>query len=314
MSSQRGPQASLPEHIGFIGLGVMGRPMATNTVAATPAGKVIIHDRQKARVNDLLASGAGWADSPRDLAEKCPLIVLMVPDLPQVEEILAGSDGLLAGIRQPTVLVISSTSSASGVRELAERVARETGGLLHIVDAPVSGGKDGAIAGTLSIMVGGTVEDVSAALGTLSLMGNPKHLGPLGAGEIAKFCNQLIVASTIMALGEAAVLAERSGLNLEALFEILSGGYAGSRVLETRGKRIATEDYSPSGAAKYMVKDLTFAREEATRTGTSAGQLEYLLSAFADLTQQGFGDQDIAVTRAYIESVSKIKDNPSTDQ
>ncbi|MEG1392005.1 MAG: NAD(P)-dependent oxidoreductase [Aurantimicrobium sp.] len=305
MLSHSGPQAT-SNLVGFIGLGVMGRPMTLNTLKATEAGTVYIHDRTKDRVEDLLSAGAGWAATPRELAERVDIIILMLPDLPQVEQVLSGPDGLTAGINKPTTLVISSTSSATGIRELADRLSTETNGLVHVVDAPVSGGEEGAKAATLSILVGGNDEDVAKVMGTLSHMGNPRHLGPLGSGEIAKFCNQLIVASTIMALGEAAVLADRSGLDLEALFDILSGGYAGSRILETRKKRLATEDYSPSGAAKYMVKDLMFAREEAQKTGTNAGQLQYLLNAFTDLTERGFGDQDIAVTRAYVESLGKI--------
>jgi 2-hydroxy-3-oxopropionate reductase len=280
--------------------------MALNTINATQAGSVVIHDRKRERVEDLLNASAVWAETPRELAELSDIIILMLPDLPQVEQVLAGPDGLTAGIKKPTTIVISSTSSATGIRELAIRLAAETDGLAHVVDAPVSGGEEGAIAGTLSILVGGSDEDVASVMSTLEHMGNPRHLGPLGSGEIAKFCNQLIVASTIMALGEAAVLADRSGLDLDALFDILSGGYAGSRILETRKNRIANEDYSPSGAAKYMVKDLMFASEEAHKTGTEARQLGYLLSAFTDLTDRGFGDQDIAVTRAYVESLGKI--------
>jgi 2-hydroxy-3-oxopropionate reductase len=131
------------------------------------------------------------------------------------------------------------------------------------------------------------------------------HLGPLGSGEVAKYCNQLIVSATVHALGEAAVLAERSGLDVGALFTALRGGYAGSRVLESRGDRIVAEDYRPTGAARYMVKDLSFAQEEARRTGVEARQLGVLLDAFRDLTSRGFGDDDMAVTRAYIDALSR---------
>jgi 2-hydroxy-3-oxopropionate reductase len=289
----------LPGSIGFIGLGVMGRPMASNLLDASGDSRVSIHHRSQDRVTELLEAGAEWSATPSALAAASDVIVLMLPDLPQVEEILDGPDGLLAGAAPGTVLVIASTSSANGIRELAKRLE----GRVSVVDAPVSGGEDGAIAADLSIMVGGEEADVSRALPVLATMGNPVHLGPLGAGEIAKFCNQMIVASTIMALGEAAVLADRSGLDLATLFSVLEGGYAGSRVLETRKDRIVSGDFGYSGMAKYMIKDLTFASQEAARSGTTAPQLQLLLESFKDLTRRGFGNQDISVTRAYIESL-----------
>lgn len=291
--------------VGFVGLGVMGRPMAANLLAAS--GGLIVHHRSADRVADLTASGAVFAATPRELGAAARVVVLMLPDLPQVDEILVGTDGLVAGVVEAdlsTVLVIGSTSSAAGVRELATRLDRESDGLIRVVDAPVSGGEDGAIAGTLAIMVGGADDDVATAIPVLATMGTPVHLGPLGSGQIAKYCNQLIVASTIMALGESAVLAERSGLDLQAMFTLLQGGYAGSRVLDTRKQRVVEEDYSPSGVAKYMVKDLTFAVDEARANGTDAALTRALLASFTDLVDRGFGDHDIAVTRAYVESRS----------
>ena len=311
--SQSAPQKILATGVGFIGLGVMGRPMALNLLASKSGVDVVVHHRSSDRVSELVAAGASFAATPRDLAARADIIVLMLPDLPQVDDVLEGPEGLLAGVSRETLLIISSTSSASGLRQLQDRLTVATDGNVTIVDAPVSGGEDGAIAGTLSIMVGGEVADVQRARPVLSTMGNPVHLGPLGSGEIAKFCNQLIVASTIMAIGEAAVLADRSGLDLDALFGILEGGYAGSRVLETRKDRVVSGDFGSSGIAKYMVKDLTFAREQAAKSGTVASQLELLLEAFTDLTRRGFGDQDISVTRAYVESRSNDTDPDGRD-
>jgi len=223
-----------------------------------------------------------------------------LPDLPEVEEVLNGPDGILAGRFDDLLLIIASTSSPIGVRDLAQRLARETGGRVRVIDAPVSGGSEGAQAGTLSIMVGGDPRDVSDAWPVLAACGNPVHLGPLGSGQVAKACNQMIVASTVLALGEAAVLADRSGIDLAQLFRLLAGGYAGSRILETRGDRIVSENYAPSGAARYMVKDLTFASTVAEATGTHVVLLPAVRAAFAELTAQGHGDEDIAVTRRYI--------------
>jgi 2-hydroxy-3-oxopropionate reductase len=286
--------------VGVIGLGMMGRPMAVN-ILNSGAGPVHITGRSRDRYSDLVTAGAEWHDTPRSLASAARVLLLMLPDLPQVEEVLAGPDGILASEPDDLLLIIASTSSPVGVSELGMRLARTTADAVRVVDAPVSGGVEGAEAGTLSIMVGGEDRDVADAWAVLTACGNPVHLGPLGSGQVAKACNQMIVASTILALGEAAVLAERSGLDLAELFRLLGGGYAGSRILESRGDRIIQQDYSPSGVAKYMVKDLDFASAVAAATGTNPILLPAVKAAFEELTALGHGDSDIAVTRRYIE-------------
>ncbi len=286
------------QQIGFVGLGAMGLPMARNLVAAGVS--VHLTGRTPAKAAALVESGARWHDSARSMAAAAGVIIAMLPDLPEVETLLRGPDGLLAAEPADLVLVIASTSSPDGVRALHARLAAETGGAVRVVDAPVSGGTDGASAGTLSIMVGGAEADVQRVLPVLRACGTPVHLGPLGAGEVAKACNQMIVASTILALGEAAVLAERSGLDLRTLFDLLGGGYAGSRILATRGERVVSEDYSPSGIARYMVKDLDFATAVAAETGTHPVLLPAVRAAFTELVERGLGDFDIAVTRRFV--------------
>ena len=286
--------------VGVIGLGMMGHPMAVN-ILNSGRGPLHITGRSRDRYSDLVAAGAEWHATPRSLAGAARVILLMLPDLPQVEEVLAGSDGILASEPDALLLIIASSSSPVRVRELGERLARTTADAVRVVDAPVSGGVEGAQAGTLSIMVGGEDRDVADGWAVLSACGNPVHLGPLGSGQVAKACNQMIVASTILALGEAAVLAERSGLDLTELFRLLGGGYAGSRILESRGDRIIAEDYSPSGVAKYIVKDLGFASAVATATGTHPILLPAVKAAFEELTALGHGDSDMAVTRRYVE-------------
>ncbi len=285
--------------VGVIGLGMMGHPMTVNLLERGVA-PVHITGRRRDRYDDLVTAGAVWHDTPRSLAGAAKVLLLMLPDLPEVEQVLSGPDGILAAQPDDLLLIISSSSSPVGVSELGARLAHTTAGAVRVVDAPVSGGVDGAEAGTLSIMVGGGERDVADASAVLTACGNPVHLGPLGSGQVAKACNQMIVASTILALGEAAVLADRSGIDLAVLFRLLGGGYAGSRILETRGDRIVREDYSPSGVAKYMVKDLTFAAAVAEATDTHVILLPAVQAAFEELTAQGHGDDDIAVTRRYI--------------
>ena len=281
--------------VGVIGLGVMGRPMADHLLAAR--GRLVIHARRPQP--ELLAAGASWAQTPRELASSVDVLLAMLPDLPQLEELLDGPDGLLAGAGDLLIL-IGSTSSAPAVRALAERLHDQTGGRVHVVDCPVSGGEDGAVAGTLSIMLGGTDDDAAIAAGILEPCGSPVHLGPLGAGEVAKACNQLVVSATILALGEATVLAERSGLDLDALWSLLGGGYAGSRLLDSRREKLVSGDDSPSGIAQYMVKDLGFAADIADATGTAAILLPTLREAFDEIVADGLGDRDISVTRRFV--------------
>ncbi|MCL3859507.1 NAD(P)-dependent oxidoreductase [Actinotalea sp. K2] len=288
--------------VGVVGLGVMGAPMAGHIQRA--GHEVHVTARRPAAAQALVAQGAVWHATPRELAAEVDVVVLMVPDLPEVDAVLDGPDGLLAGATGPLLLVISSTVSPQGVRALDARLRAETGGRVRVVDAPVSGGQEGAEAGTLAVMLGGSDEDVALALPVLAATGTAVHLGPLGAGQVAKACNQMIVAATVLALGEASVVAERAGLDVGAMLDLLGGGYAASRILEVKKERFATHDHSPSGAARFMVKDLGFATAEARRTGTPTPQADVLRAVFTDLTERGFGDQDTAVVQAYLESLA----------
>lgn len=297
--------------VGVIGLGAMGKPMAANLLEADKQS-VRITARTPSKVADLVSAGAEWHDTPRSLAVDTQAIVLMVPDLPEVEAVVYGTDGILAAEPTDLVLVISSTSSPDGVRGLHDRLVKQTQGAVRVVDAPVSGGTDGASAGTLSIMVGGDPADVARILPVLAACGTPVHLGPLGSGQVAKACNQMIVAATILALGESAVLAERSGLDLTILFDLLSKGYAGSRILATRGARIVGEDYSPSGVAAYMVKDLDFATAVALDTDTHPVLLPAVKEGFEELVECGLGDFDIAVTRRFVAERGRSTARSST--
>jgi 2-hydroxy-3-oxopropionate reductase len=286
--------------LGVVGVGVMGEPMARNAHRALAGrGDVVVTGRSRDRVTALEREGLVRVASPRAVTERAAVVLVMLPDLPQLEPLLDGEDGLLAG-EEPLVLAIGSSVSPVGVRALAERVRDRTAGRVVVIDCPVSGGEEGAIAGSLSIMVGGEPGAVATALPFLQAMGRPVHLGPLGAGSVAKACNQMIVAATVLALGEAAVLAERSGIELAPLLDLLAGGYAGSRILETRKRRFLQHDYVPGGAAKYLSKDLGFAAAAAAETGTAVAQLPALRAAFEELVAAGYGDQDLAVVQRFI--------------
>lgn len=234
----------------------------------------------------------------RELADS-DVLISVLPDLPQLEDVLA--DGLLEDIAGPVTLIICSTSSPPGVRELAERLAPHG---IAVVDAPVSGGELKAGDGTLAIMVGGADEDVAGVVPILEACGTPAHLGPVGSGEVAKACNQMIVGATTAALVEAAVLAERSGLDLAAMFNLLSTGLAGSEVLNQKAQRLVEHDHSVSGPAKYMVKDLGFALAQADSVGADLRLVEHLRGTFSAMTEAGLADLDITALQAYVKRLA----------
>lgn len=289
--------------IGFVGLGTMGRPMAGHIFSRLPQGDtMVLNDISSERVQHLIESGAVWAATGRELAEQADVVFFMVPDVPQVRAALDGPDGLLAGVgERELLLVVCSTVAPDAVRQLDADINERTGGRVRVIDAPVSGGQIGAEAGTLSIMVGGPDELVAKALPYLSLTGNPVHLGPTGAGEVAKACNQLICAANIVANAEAAVVAERAGLDVGKLFDLMLGGYASSKIMADKGPRYVNKDYSVSGAAVFWIKDLLAYLDEAGRTGTATVQGDRLLDAFQGVVDAGWGWDDTAIVQKYIE-------------
>lgn len=286
--------------VGFIGLGVMGAPMARHLLRALPEpGLLHVWSRRPSSSDDLVALGATRSDSPASLAREVDAVILMVPTFDDVRSLLEGDDGLVAGARD-LVIVVSSTTSPEDMRELDSELRARTADRVRVVDAPVSGGEEGAIRGDLSIMVGGDERDTARASAILSAFGSPRRLGAIGAGQLAKACNQMIVAATVTSIAEAAVVAERAGLDLAALFDVLEGGYAASRILSSKRRRFETHDHSPSGAARFMIKDLGYALAEAQRTGTSVPQTTVLLRMFTELTERGLGDADTAVMQRFV--------------
>lgn len=287
--------------VGILGLGTMGAEMTARIIAdRDPDGPPVwVHSRRRVSAQRAEASGARWAHTPAELARQCAVVLTVLPDLPQLAQVLAGSEGLLAGVHEDLVLVICSTSSPTGVRELQARLD-DDGHPVRVVDAPVSGGREGAAAGTLSVFAGGRQEDVARVTPVLSACGRVVHLGPLGAGQVAKACNQLIVAATTAALAESAVLAERSGLDLSALLDVLGGGYAGSRLLEVKAPKLVGHDHSPDSAAGLMIKDLQFVLDECAATGTDAGHARYLQDLYQQVVDSGLGDLDSTVIQRYL--------------
>jgi 2-hydroxy-3-oxopropionate reductase len=244
----------MKETIGFIGLGLMGRPMASNLLKA--GYPLIVTSRSRGPVNDLVAAGARAAESPADIARQATRIITMVPDSPDVELVLDGPDGVFSAL-QPGTIVIDMSSIAPGVaRRLADR-ARTLGG--SMLDAPVSGGDIGAIQGTLSIMVGGEAADFEAVRPILDVMGNPEkviHVGGAGAGQMCKLCNQMVIGGTLAVVAEALALARKSGVDAAKVREALLGGFAQSRVLEVHGDRALKGTFTPGFKTHLYAKDM----------------------------------------------------------
>jgi 2-hydroxy-3-oxopropionate reductase len=285
---------------GFLGLGKMGAPMARNLLAA--GVPVAVWNRTRTKAEALADSGAELADRPADAARD--IVITMTVDLPDVEELLEGPDGLLAGwaergVARP-ILVVMSTVSPTGVRAFGERLRAAHG--VRVVDAPVSGGDVGAERGTLSIMVGGEADDIAPLSAHFAAMGDVvRHLGPLGSGQVAKSCNQIIVAATVISIAEALVYARRSGLDLPALVELLQGGLADSELLRQKGWRLLEHDYAGGGALANQVKDLRFALEQARMIGMPLPGAAASAEFFSGLMAMGFAEEDHTAAQRVFE-------------
>ena len=231
----------MTERVGFIGLGIMGRPMALNLLhAGLPLS---VHARRSESMAPLAEAGAAVYATPAELAACSSVVITMVSDTPAVEQVILGADGVMEGIEPGSVVVDMSTISPEATRVIA-RVAAERD--VAMLDAPVSGGESGAIAGTLSIMVGGDSAAFERCLPLFEAMGgNIVHVGESGAGQVCKSCNQLVVGATIVGVAEAILLARTSGADPGRVREALLGGFARSRILEVHGQRMIDGDYAP---------------------------------------------------------------------
>ncbi|WP_049572997.1 NAD(P)-dependent oxidoreductase [Streptomyces sp. SBT349] len=286
---------SAPTVVAFAGLGVMGLPMARNAAAA--GFDVRAYDVDPAAAERAAAAGLRTVGALPEALRAADVVVTMLPDTPQVEEVVRGGEGVLAHCRPGTVLVDMSTVSPGATADLAAELAARG---LAMVDAPVSGGVRGARAGELSIMAGGEAADVERVRAVLSALGRVTHVGAAGAGQVVKACNQVAVALTIQAACEAFTLGARFGVDPEALRAALLGGAASSWVLEHLGPQMTGGDDSAGFRIALQVKDLRIATEAASASGTplpgAAGVLQLYLAAVAG-GQAGDGNQ--ALTRVY---------------
>ena len=280
----------MTETIGFVGLGIMGRPMALNLVRA--GHTLAVHARRAESMAPLAEAGAATCDTPADVARRATIIFTMVADTPDVEEVILGDGGIIEGVRPGSVVVDMSTISPSATRAMAERL-REAGA--QMLDAPVSGGDIGARDGTLSIMVGGEPGAFERVRPLFEILGgNVVHIGGNGAGQVCKACNQVVVAQTITGIGEALLLAEASGVDGARVREALLGGFAGSRILEVHGRRMLDDDYAPGFKASLHQKDMRIVLETAHELGLALPGAAQVAQYLNTLVGAGDGELDSA--------------------
>jgi 2-hydroxy-3-oxopropionate reductase len=290
----------LADTVGFIGLGIMGKPMAKNLMEA--GYELVVHNRSPEKAEELATEGATAAGSPREVAEKCAVIVTMLPDSPQVEEVLSGEGGVFEGVGEGALIVDMSTISPVVTEELAGK-ARDAGASL--LDAPVSGGDVGAIDGTLSIMVGGSEEDFERARPLFDVMGKTvTHVGPTGAGQVTKAANQIVVALTIEAVSEALVLGSKGGVSPEKILDVLGGGLAGNKVMEVKREKFLSHTFDPGFRSELHHKDLGIALAAGREYGVALPVTAIVDQMLLTMKKKGWGGEDHSALLRIIEDQS----------
>ena len=288
----------MAERLGFVGLGIMGKPMARNLLQA--GFPVIVHSRGRGPVEELVAEGASQGSSPADVARATDVVITMLPDTPDVEEVLLGEgDGLLAAAAPGSLVIDMSTIDPGRARSFASALDRKG---IAMLDAPVSGGERGAIEGTLSVMVGGPTDAFERALPVLRALGsNIVHVGGAGAGQVAKACNQLVVGATIEAVAEALALAERSGADPARVREALLGGFAASKILEVHGQRMLDRSFEPGFRVRLHRKDARIVMDAAREVGASTPSFAVVEDQLERLVDAGGGELDHAALITLLE-------------
>lgn len=282
----------MTQMIGFIGLGVMGRPMAHNLLRK--GFGLVVHSRSRGPVDELVSAGAQRADHPADVARRATRIITMLPDGPDVAAVLEGPNGVFSAIQRGTILVDTSSIAPATARRLARRASDHAAIML---DAPVSGGEIGAINATLSIMVGGDAHAFAEVKPILDAIGNPERIVRIGdssAGQICKVCNQMVIGGTLAAVSEAFALARKAGVDPGKVREALLGGFAASRVLEVHGERMLTGNYKPGFRTRLYAKDLRIASATLAETETPAPVAAVVQQLVSALMAGGKGDDDYA--------------------
>jgi 3-hydroxyisobutyrate dehydrogenase-like beta-hydroxyacid dehydrogenase len=290
----------MPERLAFIGLGIMGGPMAGHLLAA--GHSLVVNTRTRSRADDLLARGAKWADTPAQAAAQADVVFTCVPDTPDVEAVVRGHDGILSGARPGMVVVDHSTISPTATREM--NAALNANGA-QLIDAPVSGGDVGARNATLSIMAGGDAAAFERVRPLLAHMGKTiTYCGPSGAGQLTKLVNQILVSINNLAVCEALTFAQRNGLDPQKTIAAVSGGAAGSWQLANLGPRMVAGDFAPGFMIKLQLKDLRLAVAAAREAGLDLAGVDLVHKLFDLGNREGRADEGTQALFAIVQKTS----------
>jgi 2-hydroxy-3-oxopropionate reductase len=293
----------MAETVGFIGLGIMGKPMAKNLLKAGYG--LVVHNRSQGAVQELTALGARAAASPREVARQTKTIITMLPNSPDVELVALGANGLLEGAQPGSLLADMSTISPI-VSQKAAAALKPKG--MAMLDAPVSGGEKGAIDAALSIMVGGEKADFDRALPLFQAMGKTiTHIGPIGSGGFVKLANQIIVAINLTAIGEALTLGTRAGIDLELMIAALSGGLAGSRCLDQKKPNYLSHTYNPGFKIDLHFKDLGLIMEAGRALNVPLPTTALVQELFTALRVKGRGGLDHSAVITILEDLANVR-------
>jgi len=289
--------------IGFIGLGIMGKPMARNLMKA--GFPVTVHNRSQAKVEELVKEGASRAASPREVASATDIVITMLPNSPDVELVALGAVGIKEGARAGQLFIDMSTINPVVAQKIAKELAPRG---VAMVDAPVSGGEKGAIEGTLSIMAGGAPEDFERALPVFNALGKTiTHMGPIGTGGFTKLANQIIVAVNLTAIGEALVLGTKAGVDPEKMIRALAGGMAGSKCLDQKSEKILSGDFAPGFKIDLHFKDLNLIQDAARSVGVPIPTAAFVEQLFAALRVRGRGGLDHSGVITLFEDLAGVQ-------
>lgn len=277
----------MSERIGFIGLGIMGRGMAHNLLKA--GFDLWVWNRTASRMEELVAQGARSAGSPAELASSSDVIITCVSDTPDVEAVILGDSGVIHGAQPGALVIDMSTISPKTTREIVEQLAEIN---VHMLDAPISGGSEGAARGTLSIMVGGDPDQFERALPVFQAMGKAiTHVGGHGAGQTVKLVNQILVVVNMLGVSEALLFAQAGGLDLDKTLDAVSQGAAGSWMLSNRGPQVIDRDWRPGFTIDLQQKDLRLVLAAADEMGIPSIATSLVFNLYRTLQAQGLGDQ-----------------------
>lgn len=289
--------------IGFIGLGIMGKPMSKNLLKA--GYSLVVCDRNPEAVKDVVAAGAESAENAKEVAKSCDVIITMLPNSPHVKEVVLGENGVVDGAKQGTTIIDMSSIAPLASREIHDEVVKKG---LTMLDAPVSGGEPKAIDGTLSVMVGGDKAIFDKHYDLMKAMaGSVVYTGDIGAGNVTKLANQVIVALNIAAMSEALVLATKAGVNPELVYQAIRGGLAGSTVLDAKAPMILDRNFKPGFKIDLHIKDLQNALDTSHGVGTSLPLTAIVMEMMQALKTDGMGGCDHSALARYYETLAKIE-------